>query len=91
MKVHQHSGTKLARSSREGSGFMFPLGGMDMSIMRSSKAGPFEVLERYVLPPLIATRCADGRLVLRVWSAGCPTGDEVDSLAAWPDWLLAVV
>ena len=42
----------------------------------------FEVLEREILPSLIATRAdaAPGR-TLRLWSAGCCTGEEAYSLA----------
>jgi chemotaxis protein methyltransferase CheR len=40
----------------------------------------FEALEREILPPLIASRSAAGR-TLRLWSAGCCTGEEAYSLA----------
>jgi chemotaxis protein methyltransferase CheR len=40
----------------------------------------FAVLEREILPPLIARRAAAGR-TLRLWSAGCCTGEEAYSLA----------
>jgi chemotaxis protein methyltransferase CheR len=40
----------------------------------------FEVLEREILPPLIAQRAGTGRS-LRMWSAGCCTGEEAYSLA----------
>ena len=35
----------------------------------------FEVLERDILPPLIASRAGTSR-TLRLWSAGCCTGEE---------------
>jgi chemotaxis protein methyltransferase CheR len=40
----------------------------------------FEVLERKILPPLIARRSETSR-ILHVWSAGCCTGEEAYSLA----------
>lgn len=40
----------------------------------------FEVLDREILPPLIAERTEAGR-TLRLWSAGCCTGEEAYSLA----------
>jgi chemotaxis protein methyltransferase CheR len=48
----------------------------------------FEALEQQVLPPLIATRRAEGILRLRLWSAGCATGEEPYSLAILLDRLL---
>ncbi len=40
----------------------------------------FEALEREILPPLVARRLDAGR-TLRLWSAGCCTGEEAYSLA----------
>jgi chemotaxis protein methyltransferase CheR len=47
-----------------------------------------EALEREVLPDLIAARRAEGILRLRLWSAGCATGEEPYSLAILLDRLL---
>jgi chemotaxis protein methyltransferase CheR len=59
----------------------------------------FEALERQVLPSLIATHRAEGTLRLRLWSAGCATGEEPYSLAILldrllpdrPDWALTIL
>jgi len=59
----------------------------------------FEALEQQVLPSLIATRRAEGTQWLRLWSAGCATGEEPHSLAIlldrllpdWPDWALTIL
>lgn len=48
----------------------------------------FEALEQQVLPSIIASRRAEGVLRLRLWSAGCATGEEAYSLAILADRLL---
>jgi chemotaxis protein methyltransferase CheR len=48
----------------------------------------FEALERTVLPGLIAARLAQGTCRLRLWSAGCATGEEAYSLAILLERLL---
>ena len=48
----------------------------------------FEALEQEVLPSLIAARRSEGILRLRLWSAGCATGEEPYSLAILLDRLL---
>ncbi len=48
----------------------------------------FEALEREILPSLIASRSANGLRRLRIWSAGCATGEEPYSVAILLDRLL---
>jgi len=48
----------------------------------------FEALEQQLLPSLIAARRAEGIPRLRLWSAGCATGEEPYSLAILLDRLL---
>lgn len=50
--------------------------------------GCVEALEQQVLPSLIAARRSAGNLRLRLWSAGCATGEEPYSLAIMLDRLL---
>jgi chemotaxis protein methyltransferase CheR len=50
--------------------------------------GCVEALEQQILPSLIAARRSAGNLRLRLWSAGCATGEEPYSLAILLDRLL---
>jgi chemotaxis protein methyltransferase CheR len=47
----------------------------------------FEALERDVLPPLLAERRRHGKY-LRIWSAGCCTGEELYSIAILLDRMI---
>ncbi len=47
----------------------------------------FEILEQQILPPIVAARRHTGQR-LRLWSAGCATGEEAYSLAIVVDRLL---
>jgi chemotaxis protein methyltransferase CheR len=59
----------------------------------------FDALRQHVLPALIAARRAEGTLRLRLWSAGCATGEEPYSLAILldsllpdrPDWAVTIL
>ena len=48
----------------------------------------FDALRHHLLPDLIAQKRAAGTLVLRLWSAGCATGEEPYSLAILLEELL---
>ena len=58
---------------------------------------PFDLLERYALPELAKRRSESRRL--RIWSAGCSTGQEVYSLAMlfaenpkqWSGWTIDIL
>ena len=43
--------------------------------------GQFETLERFVIPDLVSHKTKLNQLSLRVWSAGCATGEEPYSIA----------
>ncbi|MBF8277277.1 MAG: methyltransferase, CheR-type [Candidatus Brocadiaceae bacterium] len=58
----------------------------------------FDVLKEHVLPPIIRSKATNGRR-LRIWCAGCCTGEEAYSIAIlltriiadWKDWNISIL
>ncbi len=59
----------------------------------------FDVLEEHTLPPLIRAKERHGEKRLRIWCAGCCTGEEAYSIAIlltriiadWKDWNITIL
>ncbi|GGA50340.1 hypothetical protein CYANOKiyG1_69780 [Okeania sp. KiyG1] len=61
--------------------------------------GQFELLKNVILPGIIKSKEASNEKVLKIWSAGCSTGEEPYSLAIivqelipnWKDWNILIL
>ncbi len=49
---------------------------------------PFRYIETQILPKLLETKLSRGETNLRIWSAGCASGEEPYSLAIILDWVM---
>ncbi|MDY7006039.1 MAG: CheR family methyltransferase [Cyanobacteriota bacterium] len=61
--------------------------------------GQFELLKNVILPEVIKSKEASNEKILKIWSAGCSTGEEPYSLAIivqelipnWKDWNILIL